>query len=76
MTSRDKLQEALTYSNWSSEERELILRGVDWILKEAITPLGLMYLEETEKNPDKSNWREFGKIMRETYIETKKGEPK
>jgi hypothetical protein len=66
---KEQLSEALTYSDWTYEERELILQGIDWLLENGRTPLGLVYLTHKELYPAKViDYREEGKKARERLL--------
>ncbi len=69
---KEKLSEALTYSNWSYEERQLILEGIYWLLENGRTPLGLVYLTHCELYPDKKiDYVQEGKLTRECLLKNK-----
>jgi|688.fasta_scaffold554656_1 hypothetical protein len=69
---KEKLEEALTYSDWSYDERELITKGIYWLLENGRTPLGLVYLTHLELYPDKKiDYRQEGKLARERLLKNK-----
>jgi len=69
---KEKLEEALTYSNFSYEERQLISKGIYWLLENGRTYLGLVYLTHCELYPDKKiDYKEEGKLVREYLLKNR-----